>query len=266
MDRTHDIERPHLATPMPPTAGERLVTRGARPVGRQLWRDMLFLHQAVPVSVLRPLVPPGLGIDTYDGEAWVTLIPFAVLGSRPAGVLRALSMDFLEVNLRTYVRSPRGEQGIYFFSLESSSWLAFAGARAAYALPYFPAVINRRKDADGAIIRYRSRRRLTRHRAGLDAVWHIGAAVPPPVPGSLDHFLIERYVLFAARGRRRYRAAVRHHPYPLYQVSVTTLRESLLAQARLPPMSPLPRVIHGSPGVDVDLFWRDRIDTDDHVG
>src|SRR5688572_307471 len=152
---------------MAPPAGDRLVARGGPPVGRQLWRDLLFLHQPVPVSVLRPLVPPGLGIDTYEGKAWVTLIPFVVLGCRPAGVRRALSMDFFEVNLRTYVRSARGEQGIYFFSLEASSWLACAGARMAYALPYFPAVISRRKDADGTIIRYRSRRWLGRNRAGL---------------------------------------------------------------------------------------------------
>jgi uncharacterized protein len=168
-------------------------------------------------------------------------------------------MDFLEVNLRTYVRSPDGEQGIYFFSLEASSWLAVAGARAAYALPYFPAVINRHKAPDGALIRYRSRGRLGRAGAGLEVVWRIGAPVPSASPGSLDHFLIERYSLFAARGRRLYRIAVRHHAYPLYDVSLEAMYESLLAQAGLPPMAALPRLIHGSPGVDVDIFWRHRI-------
>ena len=260
MNRTHESERPRRATLMPPAPGERHLARGARPVGRQLWRDLLFLHQPVPVSVLRPLVPPGLGIDTYEGQAWVTLIPFAILGSRPAGMFRALSMDFLEVNLRTYVRTPQGEQGIYFFSLEASSWLAVAGARAAYALPYFPAVIKRRKEADGTIIRYRSWRRLQRRRAGLDVVWRIGAPAPMAAPGSLDHFLIERYVLYAARGRRLFRAAVRHRPYPLYQVAVEVMREALLVQAGLPAMASPPPLIHGSPGVDVDIFWRQRID------
>jgi len=260
MNRTPDIEPPRRATLIPPIPGERQLARSAPRVGRQLWRDLLFLHQPVPVSVLRPLVPPGLGIDTYEGQAWVTLIPFAILGSRPAGVLRALSMDFLEVNLRTYVRTPQGEQGIYFFSLEASSWLAVAGARMAYALPYFPAVIKRRKEADGTIIRYRSRRRLQRHHAGVDVVWRIGAPMSPAAPGSVDHFLIERYVLYAARGRRLYRAAVRHRPYPLYHVTVESMRESLLAQAGLPPMTSASALIHGSPGVDVDIFWRQRID------
>src|SRR5262245_33958691 len=100
-----------------------------RPVGQQRWRDLLFLHRPVPPEALRPRVPPGLIIDTYAGEAWVTLIPFAILGSRTAGTPHALAMDFLEVNLRTYVRGPDGEPGIYFFSLEASSWLAVAGAR-----------------------------------------------------------------------------------------------------------------------------------------
>ncbi len=104
------------------------------------------MHQPVPVELLRRLVPPQLTIDTFDGQAWATLIPFAIQGSRPAGAPAALGMSFLETNLRTYVRSPQGEAGIFFFSLEASSWLAVAGARAAYALPYFPARMECRKD------------------------------------------------------------------------------------------------------------------------
>jgi hypothetical protein len=38
------------------------------------------------------------------------------------------------------------------------------------------------------------------------------------------------------------------------------MRESLLGAAGLPPMPASPRLIHGSPGVDVDIFWRHRID------
>jgi uncharacterized protein len=231
---------------------------GGRRVGRQRWRDLLFLHQAVPVGTLRRLVPRRLEIDTFEATAWATLIPFAVRDSRPIGAPRRLGMDFLEVNLRTYVRSPDGEPGIYFFSLEASSWLAVAGARLGYALPYFPAAMARRTDAGGARIDYRSRRRGAGSPAGLEVVWRVGAPTGTAAPGSLDHFLIERYVLFAARGERLYRAQVHHHPYPLCAATVETVRESLFARAGLPELPATP-LVHHSPGVDVAIGWRQRL-------
>ncbi len=230
-------------------------TRQDRPVGRQQWRDLLFVHQRVAVSHLRPLVPAALAIDTFDGEAWATLIPFAIPDSRPAGVPAALGMSFLETNLRTYVRSPEGEPGIFFFSLEASSWLAVAGARAGYALPYFPARMECRKEDGGATFHYRSVRRLGGAGAGLEATWRVGPAVGPATPGTLDHFLVERYVLFAQRRGRILRARVRHTPYPLCAATVESLRESLFAQAGLPPLVD-PARVHFSPGVDVDIGWR----------
>jgi uncharacterized protein YqjF (DUF2071 family) len=229
----------------------------SRPVGHQSWRDLLFVHQPLAPEILRARLPRGLDIDTFDGTGWLTLIPFAIVASRPVGVPRALSMDFLEVNLRTYVRGPDGEAGIYFFSLEASSWLAVAGARLAYGLPYFAATIDCRRDPDSATIRYASRRRGSG--AALDATWRVGPPIGTAPPGSLDHFLIERYVLFAAQAGRIYRARVRHHPYPLCGATVAHLNESLTLAAGLPPMPTAPTVVHHSAGVDVDLYWRRRL-------
>jgi uncharacterized protein len=241
--------------------------RGARPtleadtrlpVGRQLWRDLLFVHQSVPAGLLRASLPPGLELDTYAGSAWATLIPFAVFDSRPIGAPRALGMNFLEVNLRTYVRGPDGERGIYFFSLEASSWLAVAGARLAYALPYFPAKIERHKETNSGRIHYRSRRVVPRGGAGLETTWRSEGPLAQVSPGSLDHFLIERYVLFAARGGHLLRARVRHHPYPIQRAVLESLRESLSPRSGLPEVR-TPAAVHFSPGVDVEIFWRDSL-------
>jgi uncharacterized protein len=225
------------------------------PVGRQLWRDLLFVHQLVPAGLLRAALPLGLELDTYEGNAWVTLIPFAVFDSRPIGAPRALGMNFLEVNLRTYVRGPDGERGIYFFSLEASSWLAVAGARFAYALPYFPAKIERRQETDTGRIHYRSERVVAGRGAGLEATWRAEGPLAQVTPGSLDHFLIERYILFAARGGQLRRARVRHHPYPVQRAVIGSWRESLSARAGLPGLR-TPAAVHFSPGVDVEIFWR----------
>ena len=212
------------------------------------------MHQPVPVELLRRLVPAPLAIDTFDGQGWATLIPFAIQGSRPAGAPAALGMSFLETNLRTYVRSPDGEAGIFFFSLEASSWLAVAGARAAYALPYFPARMECRKN--GADFQYRSSRRLGGAGAELEVNWRVGASVGSAAPATLDYFLVERYVLFAQRRDRILRARVRHQPYPLCAATVPSLRETLFANAGLLAIAHPPPLVHFSPGVDVDIFWR----------
>jgi uncharacterized protein len=134
-----------------------------------------------------------------------------------------------------------------------------AGARLAYALPYFPAAMHRHEDQDahGSITtHYRSTRQLGGRGAGLEVTWRVGPPMGTAAPGSLDHFLVERYVLFAARRQQLLRARVSHRPYPLDQVSVGRLRESLFAAARLPPLAPAPPVVHHSPGVDVEIYWR----------
>jgi len=96
------------------------MTAMPRAVGFQRWRELLFLHWPMPPGALRALVPAALELDLFEGTAWVTLIPFEIVESRPFGFPGALADRFLEVNLRTYVRGPDGEPGIYFWSLEAS--------------------------------------------------------------------------------------------------------------------------------------------------
>src|SRR5688572_18438599 len=80
-----------------------LTLRPARPiVGYQRWRDLLFLHWPIPVEVLRPLVPEPLSIDTYEGVAYVGLVPFWMIGVRPTWAPERSAFRFLETNVRTY--------------------------------------------------------------------------------------------------------------------------------------------------------------------
>jgi uncharacterized protein len=200
-------------------------------------------------------VPAGLDLDLFAGQAWITLIPFLIAESRPAGVPSLLAMRLLETNLRTYVRGPDGEPGIYFWSLDASSLLAVLAARLLYGLPYFPAAMSMRRD--GARVDYASRRRLGKP-ARLEVTWTVGEPIGRAASGTREHFLIERYTLYAARGSRIHRARVRHRPYPLHRARVDTLTESLVSAAGLaaPEEAPL---CHYSPGVDVDIFWPTRV-------
>jgi uncharacterized protein YqjF (DUF2071 family) len=216
----------------------------------QRWRDLLFIHWRVAPSALRPLVPPALALDLWDRAAWVTLIPFEVAESRPATWPHRLAHGFLEANLRTYVLGPDGETGIYFWSLEASSLVAVAGARLLYGLPYFPARMA--MDRGSGRVRYDSERRIGPP-ASLHVDWTVGEALGAAAAGSLDHFLVERYALYVARGGAIYRARVRHRPYPLRRASVGALSETLLRAAGIPAPAGAP-LLHYSPGVDVDIY------------
>ena len=106
-------------------------------VMRQNWRDLLFLHWAVPPEALRPLVPPRLELDLYDGSAYLGLVPFTMTGVRPTGLPPVWGLSsFHETNLRTYVRFNDSGPGVWFFNLEAASSIAVHLARALFHLPY----------------------------------------------------------------------------------------------------------------------------------
>ncbi|MGZ4809473.1 MAG: YqjF family protein, partial [Thermoanaerobaculia bacterium] len=111
-------------------------------VMRQDWHHLLFLHWEIPPSELQKMLPPGLTLDTFDGKAYVGLIPFTMTGVRPilTPPLPGIS-SFHEVNVRTYVHHEGRDPGVWFFSLDAANRIAVAVARRAFHLPYFRAWI-----------------------------------------------------------------------------------------------------------------------------
>jgi uncharacterized protein YqjF (DUF2071 family) len=205
----------------------------------QSWRELLAAHWPVSWDELRPLVPPELVLEAFDGRAWVGLTPFRLTDLRPRGfpALPALS-NFPEMNLRTYVRVGN-RPGIYFFSLDAASCLAVIGARILYRLPYFHAAM--RIEARDGWIHYQSHRT-----EGGDAEF-IGRYRPvAPVflasPGTLDHFLLERYALYAVlRSGMVLRGDIHHRPWPLQRAEAEIERNTVAAVhgIALPPEPPL---------------------------
>lgn len=223
-------------------------------VMRQDWWHLLFLHWEVPAAALRPLVPDELEIDAFDGRSFVGLVPFTMSGIRPVGTppIPGLS-SFHEVNVRTYVRHPIGGPGVWFFSLDAAGAVAVAAARWLFHLPYWRAAMSlRRSDGPGGpVIDYRSERRDA-GRAGCRLRY--GPTGPPAraASGTLEHFLIERYVLYCRHRSALLRGRVYHEPYPIQPASVTGLHESLVAAAGIerPPTAPL---AHYAAGVRVKI-------------
>ena len=108
-----------------------------RAVMRQKWRDLLFVHWPIAPDTLRPLVPPQLQLDLFDGKAYVGLVLFSMSGVRPVGLPAVAGVSsFHETNVRTYVRSADGDPGVWFFNLEAASMIAVHLARCLFYLPY----------------------------------------------------------------------------------------------------------------------------------
>jgi uncharacterized protein YqjF (DUF2071 family) len=219
----------------------------------QSWERLLFAHWPVPERVLRPLIPEGLTLETFDGHAWLGLTPFivSVLRARAAPPIPGLS-PFPELNVRTYV-TVGDRPGVFFFSLDAGRALAVAGARAFYSLPYYRARF--RVTTDRAGIVYGCRRD---HRgaptAEFCAVYRPAGPVIGSSPGTLAHWLTERYCLYAVtrRGRLR-RAEIHHSPWPLQsaaaEIRVNTMTSGLGLD--LPPAAP---VMHFVQRLDVHVW------------
>lgn len=224
---------------------------------RQRWRDLLFAHWPIPVDAMQRLLPPGLVADTYDGYAWAGIVPFWMdevqvryAGQRTVGFPTVKT--FPELNLRTYVRSAKtGLAGVYFFSLDCASWLAVLGARVLFHLPYFPAAM--RRETTGSAVRYSSRRLFTRESVRVELDYRASGPVIPPVPGSIEQFLTERYCLFTRSRGRLLVGHIHHAPWSL-QPAEAEFRVNELPAAHgltLPLRAPL---LHFSREIRVNIW------------
>jgi len=178
------------------------------------WQNLLFAHWPIEIGALRPLIPEALAIDTFDGQAWIGIVPF-----RLTIRYRCMpwSLSFPEVNVRTYVKRGR-QSGVWFLSLDAHSRLAVAVARRQYALPYHLALMRMRADGDNCqAISFKSHRRgVDCPDAALELQYRPLGKSLHPRPGTLEHWLTERYSLFAVgEGGRIAYGQIDHRPWRL---------------------------------------------------
>ena len=226
----------------------------------QRWSDLLFAHWPVSAEMLRDIVPSSLPLDLFENQAWISIAAFFLSHLR-ARWLPALPFvsEFPELNVRTYV-TLGGKPGVYFFSLDAGSALAVAAARATYFLPYFRARMNIRAAADGTL-QYNSRRTDPRGRpAELSARYRPTGPISRAKPGSLDHWLTERYCLYSIdRAARIRRAEIHHHPWPLQPADAEISANTMASAAGIQLPSTSPRLSFSS-RLDVVVWAPVRVD------
>lgn len=227
----------------------------------QRWEELLFLHWAVAPKVVAQDLPRGVRLDTYDGKAWIGVVPFSMRDVRPRFLpaVKAIS-DFPELNLRTYVVDERGRPGVWFYSLDTPKRLPNWIARTFFHLNY--RLARMRAEGEAGSRSYQSELWLG---ADWDAPqsynWERVGTSWNAEPGSLEFFLVERYRLFAYdRSRLRlFTGRVHHDPYPLQSVELASYSKRLFGLNGLTTPAGAPVSALASAGVAVRIFRMERV-------
>ncbi len=222
------------------------------------WYNLLFLHWPVPADVLRPLLPQGLELDTFDGQAWLGIVPFGMSNVRPRWLPSMPWLSkFLEINVRIYVVAD-GKPGVWFFSLDAANPIAVRAARWWFHLPYYDARMAL-SHTEGGWIHYDSRRTHRNSRpAEFQARYRPCGEVFRSETGSLEYWLTERYCLYAADGHGNvYRGDILHEPWPLQPAEAECQVNTMTSQIdlQLPDTAPL---AHFAKSIDVVAWTLDR--------
>ncbi len=187
------------------------------PAGRWLyyqeWNQALFLHYRVPLELLRQLVPGRLHIDTFENEAYISIVAFTMQKIRPR-LLPAVAFvsDFAEINVRTYINNNE-KQGVYFLNIEAEKWLSAFLAKKLSGLPYEKAAMQQTENSFSSVNKKKNFR--------FNAEFKLCDQPAPKTP--LDLWLTERYCLYLEQGQNLYRYDIHHKEWGLRSVDLTAL-------------------------------------------
>ncbi|HYZ73611.1 MAG TPA: DUF2071 domain-containing protein [Chthoniobacterales bacterium] len=228
---------------------ERQLPTGQPGVMAQCWEDLLFLHWPFDPITIQQTLPDGLSVDIYQDRAWIGIVPFRMRNVRPVA-LPFLSTNFLELNLRTYVRDFRGVPGVWFYSLDANNPMAVWAARLFFGLPYQHAEMH--VESGNEEIGYFSRRSgsATVQEYRFRPSDELGEAKA----GSLEFFLIERYRLFSVRRGQLLTGRIYHSPYQLGEATVTRFDNYLFELDGLETPTEPPRSVLYAARVNVTIY------------
>lgn len=246
---------------------EAITVGPLRPVRRAImaqgWHDLTAVHWRYDPAIVQRLLPAGFTVDTFDGSAWVGMIPFHMHRVRfPHLPAFGPLSTFPETNIRTYLVDPAGRRAVWFCSLDITRLITALVARASYRLPYCWAEmsIEGRGEgrAEGTERTYTSRRRWPKGEASSRTRVRIGTAIAPEEISELDHWLTARWALGTTFGKQLMWADVDHAAWPIHHAELLEVDQTLLAAAGLPDPEGDP-IVRWSPGVEVRIALPSRV-------
>lgn len=204
----------------------------------QTWSKLLFMHWPIPPEQIEPFIPDRLTLDTFDGYAWISVVPFMMSNIRPRMTVAVLWLSFFpELNVRTYV-THRDKPGVWFFSLDAGNPVAVSIARNLYRLPYFNASMRISEHPD-SVSYYCHRQDLRSAPAQFVGIYGPAGDVYHAQPDTLDYFLTERYCLYTADDVGNiYRGDIHHKPWPL-QAATADITANTISEIALPDTAPI---------------------------
>jgi uncharacterized protein YqjF (DUF2071 family) len=216
------------------------------------WDQLAFLHWPYQPELVQRLLPSGLTVETFEGRAWVGLVPFVMEVRSSRGRVIPWPFRFPETNVRTYVTGPEGEPGVWFLSLDASRLGAVPFARSTYRVRYFWSKMS--FDRKGDSITYAARRRWPGNAGAVsETTIDIGSPYSPDELTPFDHYLTARWSMYGTWGGTLLLARARHEPWPLRRAHATW-RDEFISAAGLPDPTGEP-VVHWSAGVDVEIGY-----------
>ncbi|MFO7447714.1 MAG: DUF2071 domain-containing protein [Ignavibacteriaceae bacterium] len=223
-------------------------------VMHQDWRDLLFLHWEYDSAKLQRTLPEGLYVDTYNGRAYIGVIPFSLLNLRLNLLPPVPGISyFSEINVRTYVYDENGTPGVWFYSLDADKFLAVEAAKL-IDLPYRHAEITNEKDPGNGIINFSVKR--TGEIISSHFKYSMNGEESFADSESLEFFLIERYLLFNYSKEKNMirQIQVHHNPYPIVKADLLQWDDKMLRLNGFEVTNRKPDHTVMSPGVDTKIY------------
>jgi len=237
------------------SATQRLLQAQQRPtrsvVMHQKWDELFFFHWQCDPAEVQKILPPGLTVDLFAGQAHIGIVGFQMNAVRPHGCPAVPWLSYFnELNVRVYVRDASGEPGVWFLSLDCDRAPAVYIARTFFGVPYEHAEMSHHHTKTKLHL---SARRRGQHTAA-DYTWSPTTPPQPTTPGTLEFHLVERYNFFAVKNGKLVRGQVHHAPYEVSLAQVEQWSELPIAWDQFPTTGRAPDLAHCSKGVSIEAF------------
>lgn len=196
--------------------------------------DMLFLSWPVPPASIAGRIPSGLSLERFENQAWITLIPFQMEGLRARWLPPLAPFSrFAEVDCLTYVRGAVGD-GIWFFRIDAGTLLGGVMGRL-MGLPYHDSSVSLLTEGEWRHFQSEGRPGGNGLRPELRLRYRPHGPEREAPPGTLEHFVVERFVMYSRSGRGTLlQGRETRPPRRIQDCEVSLLRNTLTEAAGVP--------------------------------